>query len=151
MRVIVTGDRNWNAPELAEQVLNRLLARSGPNLVIVHGAATGIDRSFALACGELEIEQEAHPARWEELDHPEAVIRYRANGTSYNANAGPIRNQEMVDAGTEMCIAFHQAISASKGTKDCVRRAIAASIPTYLINSDAAEPKLLGAGDARLR
>jgi hypothetical protein len=29
MRVIVTGDRNWYAPELAEQVINRLLARYG--------------------------------------------------------------------------------------------------------------------------
>ena len=151
MRVIVTGDRRWNAPELAEEVLNRLLARYGPNLVIVHGAATGIDRSFALACGELEIEQEAHPARWEELDHPEAVIRYDGRGRAYNANAGAIRNAEMVAAGAGMCIAFHRAIAASKGTKDCVRRAIAAGIPTYLIASEAAEPKRFKTGDARLR
>lgn len=62
MRIFVTGDRNWFAPDLAEQVLNRLLARYGPGLVIVHGGATGIDRSFAEACGELGIEQKAHPA-----------------------------------------------------------------------------------------
>ena len=94
MRVIVTGDRNWTAPELAEEVLNRLLARYGPNLVIVHGAATGIDRSFAEACGDLGIEQEAHPARWEVLDRPEAVIRYDKRNRPYNANAGPIRNAD---------------------------------------------------------
>ena len=76
MRIIVTGDRNWYAPDLAEQVLNRLLLRYGPGLVIVHGGATGIDRSFAEACGELGVEQEAHPAGWDDLDHPEAVIRY---------------------------------------------------------------------------
>src|SRR5262245_52005376 len=46
MRIIVTGDRNWYAPDLAEQVINRLILRYGPSLVIVHGAATGIDRSF---------------------------------------------------------------------------------------------------------
>ena len=151
MRVIVTGDRNWNAPELAEEVLNRLLARYGPGLVIVHGEATGIDRSFAHACGELEIEQEAHPARWEDLDHPEAEIRYDSRGRAYNANAGPIRNAEMVAAGAGMCLAFHRAISASKGTKDCARRAIEAGIPTYLIDSERAEPKRFRAGDARLR
>lgn len=151
MRIIVTGDRNWYAPDLAEQVLNRLLLRYGPGLVIVHGAASGIDRSFAEACGEMDIEQEAHPARWDELDHPEAVIRYDKRNRPYNANAGPIRNQAMVDAGAQMCLAFHRAISASKGTKDCARRAIAAGIPTYLINSEAAEPKRLRAGDARLR
>jgi len=76
MRVIVTGDRAGYAPELAEQIVSRLLIRFGPGLVIVQGAATGIDRSFAEVCGELGVEQGAHPARWEELDHPEAVIRY---------------------------------------------------------------------------
>jgi hypothetical protein len=151
MRIIVTGDRNWFAPDLAEQVLNRLMVRYGPNLVIVHGAATGIDRSFAEACGDLGVEQGAHPARWEELDHPEAVIRYDKRNRPYNANAGPIRNAEMVAAGADLCLAFHRAISSSKGTKDCARRAIAAGIPTYLIDSERAEPRRLKAGDVRLR
>lgn len=151
MRVIVTGDRKWYAPDMAEQVLNRLILRYGPGLVVVHGAATGIDRSFAEACGEVGVDQEAHPARWEELDHPEAVIRYDKRNRPYNANAGPIRNQTMVDDGAEMCLAFHRAISSSKGTKDCARRALAAGIPSYLIASEAAEPKRLAAGDARLR
>jgi hypothetical protein len=109
------------------------------------------DRSFAEACSEVGIDQEAHPARWEELDHPEAVIRYDKRNRPYNANAGPIRNAEMVAAGAEMCLAFHRAISASKDTKDCARRAIAAGMPTYLIDSKRAEPKRLMAGDARLR
>jgi hypothetical protein len=151
MRIIVTGDRRWYAPELAEQVLNRLLLRYGPGLVIVHGGVTGIDRFFAEACGELGVEQEAHPARWEELDHPDAVIRYDRRNWPFNANAGPIRSAEMVAAGAEMCLAFHRAISSSKGTTDCARCAIVAGIPTYLIDSDAAEPKRLRAGDARLR
>src|SRR3954451_6153310 len=151
MRIIVTGDRNWYAPDLAEQVLNRLMVRYGPGLVIVHGAATGIDRSFAEACGDLGVEQEAHPARWDELDHPEAVIRYDKRNRPYNANAGPIRNAEMVAVGAEMDLAFHRALSASKGTKDCARRAIAAGISTYLIASEAAEPKRLQSGDARLK
>jgi hypothetical protein len=151
MRIIVIGDRNWYAPDLAEQVLNRLLLRHGPSLVIVHGGATGIDRSFAEACGEVGIDQEAHPADWGALDHPEAVIRQDSRGRSYNANAGPIRNQEMIDAGAEMCLAFHRAISASKGTKDCARRAIAAGIRTYLVASDQVEPRRLTAGDSRLR
>jgi hypothetical protein len=151
MRVIVTGDRNWDAPDLAGEVLGRLLVRYGPVFVIVHGGATGIDRSFAEACDEHGIEQEAHPDRWEELDVPGAVIRYDKRGRAYNANSGPARNQEMVAAGADMCLAFHRAISASKGPKDCARRAIEAGIPTWLVCSEAAEPKRLLAGDARLR
>jgi len=41
MRVIVTGDRDWYAPDLAAEVVKRLLVRYGPDLVIVHGGATG--------------------------------------------------------------------------------------------------------------
>ena len=41
MRVIVTGDRRWYCPDLAEGVLNRLMLRHGPTFVIVHGGATG--------------------------------------------------------------------------------------------------------------
>jgi hypothetical protein len=47
--------------------------RSFPRL---HGAATGIDRSCAEACGDLGFDQEAHPARRDEPDHPEAEIRH---------------------------------------------------------------------------
>jgi hypothetical protein len=32
MRVIVTGDRNWYAPELAAEVVKRLLIRYGRSL-----------------------------------------------------------------------------------------------------------------------
>jgi hypothetical protein len=56
----------------------------------------------------------------------------------------------MVDAGAGMCLAFHRYLANSKGTRDCARRAIAAGIPTYLIDSDRARPRRLRAGDARL-
>ena len=45
----ITGDRIWGCPDLAERVLNRLLARYGPDLVIVHGGATGVDQAFHVA------------------------------------------------------------------------------------------------------
>ncbi len=50
-----------------------------------------------------------------------------------------------------MCLDYHRAISSSKGRKHCARRAIEAGIPTYLIDSERAEPKRLRAGDERLR
>jgi hypothetical protein len=99
MRVIVTGDRNWYAPELAADVVKRLLVRYGPDLVVVHGGATGIDWSFTQACGNLGIKVEVHPAGWDDLERTGAVIRQNTHGVRYNANAGPIRNAEMVAAG----------------------------------------------------
>jgi hypothetical protein len=142
MRVIVAGDRHWYAPDLAKQVVNRLLLRYGTGLVIVHGAATGIDSSFAEVCDDLGVAQEPHPARWKDLKAPGAVIRYDRRNHPYNANTGPERNAEMVAAGAEMCVAFHRFLAGSRGTKDCVRRANEAGIPTYLI--DSVVPKIAG-------
>jgi hypothetical protein len=117
MRVIVTGDRDWYAPELAAEVVKRLLVRYGPDLVIVHGGATGIDWSFTQACGKLGVKIEVHPARWDDLESPGAVIRENKYGVRYNANAGPIRNAEMVAAGAGMCVAFHRFLARSNVAK----------------------------------
>jgi hypothetical protein len=151
MRVIITGDRNWYAPEMAAEVVRRLLVRYGPDLVIVHRGASGIDWSFTQACGNLGVKVEVHPARWELLDVSGALVRQNKHGVRYNANAGPIRNAKMVAAGAGMCVAFHRFLRQSRGTKDCVRRAIEAGIPTYLVDSEKARPRRLRAGDARLR
>ncbi|WP_240911583.1 DUF2493 domain-containing protein [Paludisphaera soli] len=120
-----------------------------PGFTIVHGGATGIDQSFAEACAELGIPQEVHPARWEALDMPGALISQDKRGRPYVAHAGPIRNQEMVDAGASMCLAFHRDLESSKGTLDCVRTAIAAEIPTYVCFDETATPVRLRAGDER--
>jgi hypothetical protein len=127
-------------------VVNRLVARYGPGLVIVHGRAAGIDASFVQACDDLGVQQEPYPALWKDVNAPGAVIRRDRYGRQCNANAGPDRNVEMVAAGAEMCIAFHRFLMGSRGTKDCVRRAIAAGIPTCLIDSEKAEPRRLRAG-----
>ena len=64
--------------------------------------------------------------------------------------AGPARNLEMVQAGADLCIALHRSIETSKGTRDCVRQALAAGIPVYLIEDERGIPKRVQAGDATL-
>jgi copper homeostasis protein CutC len=120
VRVLTTGDRSWYCPDLADQIVARLIKQYGPNVVIVHGAAAGVDASFAEAADEAGIEHEPRPARWNELGR----------------KAGPVRNAAMVAAGADLCIALHRSIEASKGTKDCVRQALAAGIPVYLIEDE---------------
>ena len=56
----------------------------------------------------------------------------------------------MVQARADLCIAFHRTLEASKGTKDCVRQAIAAGIPVWLIEDDRAIPRRVEADDKRL-
>ncbi len=57
------------------------------------------------------------------------------------ATSRGLRNRQMVEAGADLCIALHRSIETSKGTKDCVRQALVAGIPVYLIEDERANPK----------
>jgi hypothetical protein len=119
VRILITGSRDWACHELAESVIARLIARYGPNLVIVHGGARGVDLSFEMAAKEHDLVTEPHPADW-----------------SQGRRAGPLRNEAMVAAGATLCIAVSRDIKSSKGTAGCARLALAAGIPTVLIDND---------------
>jgi hypothetical protein len=134
MRILITGDRFWACHALDARVLRRLVDRYGPDLVVVHGAAPGVDESFDSAARGLGIAVEPHPADWDRL----------------GSRAGPARDQEMVDAGAALCVALHRFLTNGRGTKDCCRQAIQAGIPTYLIDLEAGIPRRLKADDPRL-
>lgn len=120
-RVLITGCRHWTPHELADEVISRLVAKHGPHVAIVHGACpTGVDAVFDEAARDHGLDVERHPADWDR--HGKA--------------AGPVRNEQMVAAGADLCLAIHRSIKTSKGTKHCAGQAIAAGIPTYLIDSE---------------
>jgi hypothetical protein len=133
-RYIVTGDRHWDCIDVAVRILSSIRSRHDNTFVVVHGAARGVDSAFAEACRRLGIEDEPHPAKWDDLTHPEAVIKAHPDGRKYNANAGPIRNQEMVDLGAEYAIAVQKDLPNSKGTRDCVERCLKAGIAVYHVD-----------------
>lgn len=118
MRILVTGSREWTDWRLlhraVEDVTKGIL---GLEVTIVHGyCPTGADHfagDYARCAGMTE---EPHPADW----------------ARYGKKAGAIRNQEMADAGADVCLAFFEPGRPSKGTTDCVFRAKRAGIPIRL-------------------
>lgn len=50
---------------------------------------------------------------------------------SVGPKGGPLRNQEIINAGPDLVLAF--MAKDSKGTKDCVRRALKGNIPVLII------------------
>jgi hypothetical protein len=112
MRILVTGDRHSACNALAERIVERLIERYGRDIVIVNCGAPGVDWAFSKACREMGVRSEVHTAAWRTLGNV----------------AGPARNREMVQAGADLCVAFHRTIETSKGTKDCIRQALAAGI-----------------------
>lgn len=130
-RVIVTGDRHWPCVRIAEAVLDRLEARYGGDLVIVHGdCRTGVDAAFDDVATRRRLTIERHPADW-----------------SRGRRAGPERNRAMVLRGAEFCIAVHRALGRSRGTRGTVELALANAIPCYWIASNDCRPaRVLGFG-----
>lgn len=129
-RVLVTGDRNWRCHDLARRVCARLKAKYG-NVVVIQGAADGVDYAFADAAFDLEMGVASFPAEWDR----------------HGKGAGPKRNAEMVASGADLCIAVHRFIRGSKGTRDCARQAIEAGIPTFLVKDNTGDPRRLTLGD----
>lgn len=95
------------------------------DFVIISGCATGAD-SVAIDWAVVNwCRFEEYPARWDDLTTPPVVIRYRRDGTKYNAAAGAIRNQKMIDVGKpDIGIGF----PGGKGTNDMCRRLVEARI-----------------------
>jgi hypothetical protein len=122
MRIIIAGDRFWSCRELAESTLRRLIVRHGPDIVIVHGGAPAVDHSFAEACRALGVKADLCLADFSHLgDHR-------------------FSNRQMILKGARLCLIFHHSV-LDDGSSDLARQAIAAGVPTYLIDSEEGRPR----------
>jgi len=96
-------------------MLEHLYARGYRTLI--HGAAPGADRMAGEIGGLI--------GYW--------VLDFPADWRQHGKAAGPIRNRQMLREGQpDLVIAFHDDLSASKGTRDMVRIARKAGIPVLV-------------------
>lgn len=109
IRLLVTGGRAFGDVEAITAALDRIHRELGISHLI-HGGATGADylaSEWAKANG---IPAVPFPAEWKR----------------YGAQAGPLRNSEMVREGRpDAYLAFPGGV----GTRDCVRKCVGKSIP----------------------
>jgi hypothetical protein len=124
MRILVTGSRNWPDKEI---IANALIDLTNwfpiiwEDVVIVHGdCPTGADAMAQEFAEQHGIRTERHPADWKR----------------YGKFAGPKRNQEMVDLGADICLAF--ILPGSRGTKHCMGAAEKAGIPVWVFDESTA-------------
>lgn len=117
-RILACGDRRWTR---ASVITRALLEHVHAGDVVVHGAARGADTiAGELAAGMDGVTVEAYPADWKR----------------YHRAAGPIRNQQMLDTGIDLVLAFHDDIASSRGTADMVRRAQRKGIPVKIFTAN---------------
>jgi ABC-type sugar transport system substrate-binding protein len=130
VRILVTGSRHWTDAQAVDHVLHRLWL-AAPDAVLVSGACpTGADRIAEEAWESWGGTVERHPADWDRYGKP----------------AGPRRNQEMVDLGADICLAF--PLPDSRGTVDCMAKAAAAGIPVRNCTTAEVTPTTVQASEA---
>ena len=132
MKILVTGDRNWDNLYVMYDVLKTLPT----DTTLIHGYADGADMCAHVIGQELGFIVIPCPAhwscnnkRWREVygpcDHPCHHVSGRP--------AGAIRNRYMLRTHVpDLVLAFHDNIKESKGTKDMVQIAMAAHVPVTL-------------------
>lgn len=128
MRILITGSRKWRDRHSVEAAIRDAVIRSGApmdQVVIVHGGAEGADACADVSATAMGLWVEEHLANWRHC-----VPQCAHDPVEYCPQAGPRRNQRMVDAGADVCLAF--PLADSRGTYDCIRRAHDAGIPVRI-------------------
>lgn len=121
MRILVCGSRTFSDYRIIEAVLTGFWTTSTTmELILIEGEATGADTLAAEWATAAYVNVERYPANWE----------------LHGKAAGPIRNQEMLDSGVDICFAFvDKPLAVSRGTADMVNRCRNAGVKTYVIEA----------------
>jgi predicted polyphosphate/ATP-dependent NAD kinase len=104
-------------------MLERLAQRAGGSerVVVVHGGAAGLDSMAGVLARHMGMSVEVHYAEWQK----------------HGRSAGVIRNQEMVNRGADLIVAY--PLPGGRGTQDCIERGVKAGIPTLVYNASTGE------------
>lgn len=115
--VLVTGGRDYND----YQVVDRALSAMRPELdTVIHGdCRTGLDRVAGDWCRQNGVHAIAVPALWD---------YYRKLGRGKVAQAGPIRNDVLVELARRLDVYRVLVFPGNAGTRDCANRARAAGL-----------------------
>jgi hypothetical protein len=123
MRVLICGGRHWHEEEPIHWFFSEHL--SPAYATIIHGGCpTGADAI-------------AHKYAWGE---GYTILKFPAEWNRHGSNAGPIRNQKMLDEGKpDLVVAFWNG--TSPGTRDMITRARRQGIEVRIIYATGCEPK----------
>lgn len=117
MKLIIAGGRNYRLTQHDRARLDALHAAHHVTEV-VSGGATGADRGGEMWANDRGLPFTVIPAEWDNLEHPDAAIRTRADGKKYDAMAGFRRNERMAQYADAVVL-----FPGGNGTRDMATRA----------------------------
>lgn len=143
IRLLVTGSRDFPNRAVVDLALRAVDARflrdtsRGGQPTLVHGGARGLDSLAEQSWTQAQRGRvERHPAQWRQ--HTDQCPAWDRDRPTCRL-AGPRRNQEMLEAGADLCLAFPlwplaaRGQNSSRGTWDMATRARDAGVPTFVV------------------
>lgn len=119
MKVIIAGGRDFTDYNLLKEKMNFIL-RNLEEIEIVCGMADGADLLGKRYAEEKGFPVKEMPAKWNDVNVPNAVVKTNKFGKLYNVKAGIERNEEMAKY-ADACVCFWDG--KSSGTKNMIDNA----------------------------
>lgn len=131
MRVVISGSRTENDIRLIEMSV----AESGFDVSqVISGGAKGIDTLAVEWAVENDIPYDnSFTANWNDLSHPDALIKINKWGQKYDAKAGFRRNELMAVYGEALIAIWN---GKSPGTKHMIKMARKRELPIFVYRTD---------------
>jgi hypothetical protein len=126
VRILVTGSRDWPYREIVWRELDLAVSDRflRETITVVEGQSPGGGADDHVHEWVLMMQRKGFDVRSER--HPPDRRRHGWPMAAF------IRNQEMVDAGADLCLAFR--LNGSAGTTDCLARIRKAGLPRKIID-----------------
>lgn len=129
--IVIAGSRGFTDYELLKMYMDRFVEYVDGPITVLSGTADGADKLGERWAEEHGFNVQQCPADWNDITHPDAVIRYRKDGTPYNAAAGPNRNEEMAKS-ADYVVCFWDG--ESSGTKSMINAGRKHGVPVKVVN-----------------
>ena len=123
--VIICGGR-FNHITQDDRLYLAKLKDEIPISFVLAGGASGIDTEAITWAKEQSIEYHIENAKWEDISNPDAIIKFRKDGTKYDLRAGFRRNMKMAEM-ADACI----ALKGGTGTKHMLLHAKTIGLKIY--------------------
>lgn len=126
-RIAIVGSRDFHPLKLVKDGIMRL----PPDVVIISGRGGNVDQMAEAQANLRKLTVEPYPADWDDLSHPDAIIRTGRGGKKYDAKAG-IRRNKVIAEKCEILVAYWDGIS--RGTRSTIDFALALGKPVIVID-----------------
>jgi hypothetical protein len=119
MKLVIAGSRSIDDEGMVKTIIEETLEEKDWNPEeIISGGASGVDSIAEDWAKSQGIEFQKFEPEWGDIDHEDALVRERQDGTKYDAAAGPRRNKKMAEYGDALLAIWN---GTSDGTKHMIK------------------------------